>query len=71
MLAVNMLKLWARPAIIASLWIIAAAFMLSELATVAPLLRSSRAEPPQAREPKQPPLGARRHATNRPAAFAP
>lgn len=35
------LKFWASPAVLVALWIIAAAFTLSQLATVAPLLLST------------------------------
>ena len=53
------LKFWASPALLAGLWILATSFTLSELATVAPSLRSSRPQPPHGRETKQRSLGAR------------
>lgn len=47
------LKLWAGPTIAAALWIAAAGFTIAELATVAPSLRSFRAELTQGREAKR------------------
>jgi len=44
------LKFWLRPALIVFLWIVTAAFTLSELATVVPLLCSTGATPPRIRE---------------------
>jgi hypothetical protein len=41
-LAVNMLKNWVRPAVAATLWIVAVAFTLSELSRAAPLLHMAR-----------------------------
>ena len=41
MAAVNTLKLWLRPAMLLVLWFLVTAFTLSEVATVAPLLRAS------------------------------
>jgi len=38
------LRFWARPAIIAGLWIAAASFTLAELTTVLPSLRAAPAE---------------------------
>jgi hypothetical protein len=38
---VTTLKFWASPAVLIALWIIAAAFTVSQLATVAPLLLST------------------------------
>jgi hypothetical protein len=49
---VKTLKIWVGPAIAAVLWIAATGFTLSQLATVAPSLRSSRAELPQGRQAK-------------------
>ena len=42
--AVKTLKFWANPAVLVALWIVAAAFTLSQLATVAPLLLSTRVQ---------------------------
>jgi len=53
---VKTLKFWISPAALIALWIIAAAFTLSQLATVAPLLLSTRVQPPPLEEPRQ--LGA-------------
>jgi len=52
------LKFWARPAIIAGLWIALASFTLAELTTVVPSLRSApAAEPaPRLREARQRPV---------------
>ena len=44
------LKFWLRPALMVCLWIVIAAFTLSELATVVPLLCSTGAAPPRTRE---------------------
>jgi len=49
MLAMQTLKFWIRPALIVFLWIITAAFTLSELATVVPLLCSTGATAPRIR----------------------
>jgi len=43
-------KFWLRPALIVFLWIVTAAFTLSELATVVPLLCSTGATAPRVRE---------------------
>jgi hypothetical protein len=51
MLAMQTLKFWLRPALIVFLWIVTAAFTLSELATVVPLLSSTGATAPRIREP--------------------
>jgi outer membrane lipopolysaccharide assembly protein LptE/RlpB len=53
MAAVNTLSPWAGPAIAATLWVAAAGFTLSQLATVAPSLRTARAEAPRGRGSKQ------------------
>jgi len=50
MLAMQTLKFWLRPALIVFLWIVTAAFTLSELATVVPLLCSTGATAPRIRE---------------------
>jgi hypothetical protein len=47
---VKTLKLWVSPAALIALWIIAAAFTLSQLATVAPLLLSTRVQPSRLEE---------------------
>jgi hypothetical protein len=44
--AVKMLKNWVRPAVAATLWILAVAFTLSELSKAAPLLHAARLERP-------------------------
>jgi hypothetical protein len=41
MQAVAKLNFWIRPALIIALWIVAAAFTLSELATAVPLITGS------------------------------
>lgn len=43
----NTLKLWGSPAALLALWIVVAAFTISEVATVAPLLISTRVQAPQ------------------------
>jgi len=43
-------KFWLRPALIVFLWIVTAAFTLSELATVVPLLCSTGANAARVRE---------------------
>ena len=43
------LKFWLRPALILFLWVVTAAFTLSELATVVPLLCSTGATAPRIR----------------------
>ena len=45
---VNTLKLWGSPAALLALWIVVAAFTISEVATVAPLLISTRVQAPHA-----------------------
>ncbi len=50
------IKFWISPAALIALWIIAAAFTLSQLATVAPLLLSTRVQRPPLEEPRR--LGA-------------
>jgi len=49
MLAMQTLKFWLRPALILFLWVVTAAFTLSELATVVPLLCSTGATAPRIR----------------------
>ena len=46
----KMLKLWVSPAVLVTFWIVAAAFTLSQLATVAPLLLATRMQPPRVEE---------------------
>jgi hypothetical protein len=41
------LEFWVSPAVLVAVWIVAAAFTLSQLATVAPLLISTRMQPPR------------------------
>jgi hypothetical protein len=53
MAAVNTLKLWLRPAMLLVLWFLVTAFTLSEVATVAPLLRASGAERPRLAQARQ------------------
>jgi hypothetical protein len=67
---VETLKFWARPAVIAALWIAATSFTMSELTTVVPSLRS--ASPPSARfrDAKQQTVRARALSSSR-AAVAP
>ena len=50
MQAVAKLNFWIRPAVIVALWIVAAAFTLSELATAVPLITGST-EPGRAQTP--------------------
>ena len=50
------LKLWLSPAALIALWIVAAAFTLSQLATVAPVLLSTHVQAPRLEE--KPDLGA-------------
>ena len=47
------LKFWARPAILAGLWIAAASFTLAELTTVLPSLRAGPMDAPRVRDAKQ------------------
>jgi hypothetical protein len=54
--AVKTLKFWASPAVLVALWILAAAFTLSQLATVAPSFLSTRVELPPLEETRD--LGA-------------
>ena len=51
---VKMLKFWASPAVLVAVWIIAAAFTLSQLATVAPSLLSTGVQPPRLEEQRDP-----------------
>jgi len=51
---VKTLMLWASPAVLVALWIIAAAFTLSQLATVAPSLLSTGVQPPRLEEQREP-----------------
>ena len=44
----NTLKLWASPAALVALWIVVTAFTISQVATVAPLLISTRVQAPHA-----------------------
>jgi hypothetical protein len=67
---VETLKFWARPAVIAGLWIAATSFTLSELATVVPSLRSASSPAPRFRDAKQRSLRARAQSSSR-AAVAP
>ena len=66
----QMLKFWVRPAIIVLAWIVAAAFTLTELATVVPSLTATGVEPAQARPSRPRTVGARLQVTTR-AAVAP
>jgi hypothetical protein len=50
---VKTLKFWASPAVLVLVWIIVAAFTLSQLATVAPLL-SAGVQPPRLEEQRDP-----------------
>jgi hypothetical protein len=51
---VKTLKFWASPAILVAVWIIAAAFTISQLATVAPSLLSTGVQPPRLEEQRDP-----------------
>jgi len=51
---VKTLELWASPAVLVALWIIAAAFTLSQLATVSPSLLSTGVQPPRLEEQREP-----------------
>jgi len=51
---VKTLKFWASPAVLVALWIIAAAFTLSQLATVSPSLLSTGVQPPRLEEQRDP-----------------
>jgi len=53
---VKTLKFWVSPAVFVALWIVAAAYTLSQLATVAPSLLSTRVQPPRLEEQRD--LGA-------------
>jgi len=50
---VTTLKLWASPAVLIALWIIAAAFTVSQLATVAPSLLSTGMQPSLVDRPRE------------------
>jgi hypothetical protein len=65
MLAVKTPRFWARPAIFAVLWILAAALTLSELATIAPALESSNAPPQGTHTSTRRSVGARSQLTSR------
>jgi hypothetical protein len=67
---VETLKFWARPAVIAGLWIAATSFTLSELTTVVPSLRSASSPAPRLRDAKQHTVRARAQSSSR-AAVAP
>ena len=64
------LKFWARPAVLAALWIAAASFTLSELTTVVPSLRPASPPVPRLGDAKQHTVRARAQSSNR-AAVAP
>ena len=64
------LKFWARPAIVAGLWIAATSFTLAELTTVVPSLRSAGPPAPQLRDAKQHKVRARAQSSSQ-AAVAP
>ena len=51
---VKTLKFWASPAVLVALWIFAAAFTLSQLATVSPSLLSTGVQPPRLEEQRDP-----------------
>jgi hypothetical protein len=51
---VKTLKFWVSPAVLVALWIIAAAFTLSQLATVAPSLLSTGVQPQRLEEQREP-----------------
>jgi len=51
---VKTLKFWVSPAVLVALWIIAAAFTLSQLATVAPSLLSTGVQPPRLEDRREP-----------------
>jgi hypothetical protein len=67
---VETLKFWARPAVIAALWIAATSFTLSELTTVVPSLRSASPPSGRSREAMQHVVRARVQSISR-AAIAP
>jgi hypothetical protein len=46
------IKIWARPAILAGLWLAAASFTLAELTTVLPSLRAGPVDAPRVRDAK-------------------
>jgi hypothetical protein len=50
---VETFKFWARPALLAGLWIAAASFTLAELTTVVPSLQSVGPPAPHFRDAKQ------------------
>jgi hypothetical protein len=45
-LAVKILKLWLRPAIIVVLWVLLTAFTLSEIATITPFMQAGASSRP-------------------------
>jgi len=51
---VKTLKFWASPALLVAIWIVAAAFTLSQLATVAPSLLSTGVQTPRLEERREP-----------------
>jgi len=67
---VETLKFWARPAVIAGLWLAATSFTLSELTTVVPSLRSASPPLPRVRDARQQSVRARAQSGSR-AAVAP
>ena len=58
-------KFWARPALIAGLWIAATSFTLAELTTVVPSLRAASEDGPRSRDAKQEPVRARAQPSSR------
>ena len=48
------LKFWLSPAVLVAVWIIAAAFTLSQLATVGPSLLSTGLQPSRLEEQREP-----------------
>jgi len=53
-LTVKTLKFWLSPAVLVAVWIIAAAFTLSQLATVGPALLSTGLQPSRLEEQREP-----------------
>jgi len=53
---VETFKFWARPALIAGLWIAATSFTLAELTTVVPSLRAASEDGPRFRDARQQPV---------------
>jgi len=51
---VKTLKFWLSPAVLVAVWIIAAAFTLSQLATVGPSLLSTGLQPARLEEQREP-----------------